>query len=114
MLSIIIPSEIIKARATSSCSSESGKLVARILFCVASGQVGSCAITIKTRRESVRNWIDLGKLAFGPAPTSTIAFAGDDEPSANSYSASGAAALPSVINGSSAKNRNGESNGGPS
>jgi hypothetical protein len=43
--------------------------------------------------------IDRGELASGPIPTPTmIAFAGDDEPSANSYSASAAAALLSAIN----------------
>jgi putative transposase len=43
--------------------------------------------------------IDDRKLASGPTPTQTmIAFSGDDEPSANSYSASAAAALSSAIN----------------
>jgi hypothetical protein len=43
--------------------------------------------------------IDRGKLASGPTPRPTmIAFAGDDEPSANSYSASAAAAHSSAIN----------------
>jgi hypothetical protein len=43
--------------------------------------------------------IDRGKLACGPTPTPTmIVYAGDEDPSANLYSAASAAALSSAIN----------------